>query len=318
MKKHILTTNEMIKDLKNKNIKFNKIFEGKAIKYLDLNCSYYSLLTYTKNFQVYYENGKPTNKYIDLDFAYLIDLSVIDQKLRNLLYDMLMEMEYYLKVWIYKKERALKENGYYIVNKYLDNDYNGEKHIHNNILKKVGKQEYKEIFLKYDIDKDKKLENIPLWEFMSLITFGELIDFYDYYTKENNLKEEHRLVYLLRDILRLRNGVAHNAFLLNNLNEKDTFYTTKKEIRNYLFKLGIGKELRESKLSNRRIRQITSLLYLFNIIIPSGKVKRKINNKINDLFLRIKYNKEYYTNNELLTSTYTYFLKIVEKEYEDD
>ncbi len=271
MEKHILTTKEMINKLKMRNIKFNKITEEKASKHLEINCNYYTLLKYINNFQVYYKDGKPTNKYIDLDLAYLKDLSTIDQKLRTLLYDMLMEVEYYLKIWIYKKERELSNNGYKIVNKYLKNDYNNKQHLHINILNKVGKQEYKEIFYKYDINKDKELENIPLWEFMNLITFGELIDFYDYFTSEYNLKTEHRYIYPLRDILRLRNGVAHNDSLLNNLNKKDDLYKTKKEIRNYLYKIGMGKELRESKLSNVRIRQITSLLYLFNILFIAKK-----------------------------------------------
>lgn len=317
MDKHILTTEEMINELKNKNIKFEKIKESKAKEYLELNCSYYNLLSYTNDFQVYYENKKPTNRFIDLDFAYLKDLSIIDQKLRNLLYDMLMEIEYYLKVSIYKMERDLGNNGYDIVNKYLESDYDGEQHLHTNILNKVGKNEYKEIITKYDIDKDKKLENIPLWEFMSLITFGELIDFYDYFSLENNLKKEHKLVYLLRDTLRLRNAICHNNSLLNNLNEKDKLYNPNYIINKYLSEIGIGKDLKENKLSNSRIRQITSLLYLFNIVIPSKKVKAKVNNKIETLILRIKNHEEYYNNNELLKSTYYFFKIIVEKEYKN-
>ena len=65
------------------------------------------------------------------------------------------------------------------------------------------------IFYKYDIDKDKKLENIPIWEFLEIITFGELVSFYDFYTKEYELREESKDIYILRDIVKLRNAVAH-------------------------------------------------------------------------------------------------------------
>ena len=77
MEKHILTIEEMINKLENKNIKFNIISKQKAIYYLEYNFNYYNLLTYTSNFQKYYINKKEVDKYIDLDFAYLIDLAYI-------------------------------------------------------------------------------------------------------------------------------------------------------------------------------------------------------------------------------------------------
>ena len=163
---------------------------------------------------------------------------------------------------------------------------------------------------KYTINKENRLENIPLWDFMNLITFGELVDFYDFYTLKNDLKKDHRIVYLLRDIVRLRNRVCHNDLLLSNLGEKDTI-KTKKEISDYLDNIGIGKNLKENKLANRRLRQITSLLYIFNRIIFSNEIKNKANNEINNLIIRIKKHKEYYTNNELLKSIYHFFLAIV-------
>ena len=310
MEKHILTIEEMINKLENKNIKFNIISKQKAIYYLEYNFNYYNLLTYTSNFQKYYINKKEVDKYIDLDFAYLIDLAYIDQKLRNILFNMLMQVEYYLKVWIYKTERNLQKDGKTIVNEYLKVDYSGEKQIHSNIYNKIGKVEYKEIMSKYTINKENRLENIPLWDFMNLITFGELVDFYDFYTLKNDLKKDHRIVYLLRDIVRLRNGVCHNDLLLSNLGEKDTI-KTKKEISDYLDNIGIGKNLKENKLANRRVRQITSLLYIFNRIISSNEIKNKANNEINNLIIRIKKHKEYYTNNELLKSIYHFFLAIV-------
>lgn len=105
--------------------------------------------------------------------------------------------------------------------------------------------------------------------------------------------------------------------LLSNLYKKDINIKPKREISNYLSVIGLGRELRENKLSNARIRQITSLLYIFNIIVPSKIVKEKINNKINNLFLRINSHKEYYTNNELLKSVYSFFLEIIESEYKN-
>ena len=41
-----------------------------------------------------------------------------------------------------------------------------------------------ENYLRYnfDIDKDTKLENIPVWEFLEIITFGDLVNFYEFFS----------------------------------------------------------------------------------------------------------------------------------------
>jgi len=79
---------------------------------------------------------------------------------------------------------------------------------------------------------------------------------------------------------------------------------------------GIGKENRNTKLSNSRIRQITYTLYMFNIIVSSEEVKNNIKHDITKLFYRrIILNNKYYNNNELLKSIYNYFDKIIEKNY---
>lgn len=81
---------------------------------------------------------------------------------------------------------------------------------------------------------------------------------------------------------------------------------------------GISAESRKNKLSNSRIRQITYTLYMFLEIVTSDGIKGNTKRNINNLFYnRIIRNKEYYNNNELLKSVYSYFNKIVTKYYKD-
>ena len=55
---------------------------------------------------------------------------------------------------------------------------------------------------------------------------------------------------------------------------------------------------------------------MFNKIVTSEGVKKKINKKINYLFYkRIPKNKDYYKNNDLLKSIYYYFDKIISIDY---
>ena len=182
--------------------------------------------------------------------------------------------------------------------------------------KKVGSEYYQKIFSKYDIDKDKKLENIPVWEFLEIITFGELVNFYEFFSKEYQLKKEIKNIFILREIVKLRNAVAHNSCVLCDLDKKDNEYAPDFKIVNYLNLCGIGKETRDNKLSNSRIKQMTYTLYMFNEIVTSEGVKRNVITDINELFYeRIILHKEYYNNNELLKSIYAYFDKIIKKYY---
>lgn len=318
--KPMLHINEMVDYLKLKNIKFERISEKDAENYLKNNNNYYNLTSYKNNFEKYFVNGIFIDKYIDLDFSYLKDLSIIDHRLRLILFKMIIDIEHYLKIKILNTIESIdEEDGYRIVNRYLEQDfYNVKfpKKVHNSIFKKVGSEYYQKIFSKYDLDKDKKLENIPIWEFLEIITFGELVNFYDFYTNEYKLKDENKDVYILRDIVKLRNAVAHNNCILSELNMKKNKYSPSYKIIQFLNNCNIGKDTRSKKLSNSRIRQITYTLYMFNEIVTSDGIKNNVKKDINELFFdRIIKHKEYYNNNELLKSIYCYFKKIIENNY---
>lgn len=316
----MMNISDMIPYLKNKNIKFNIINEAEAENYLRENNNYYNLTSYKNNFEKYFMNGKFIDKYIDLDFSYLIDLAIIDYKLRLILFNMIIDIEHYLKIRILNIiENINEEDGYRIVNMFLDNDYNNEKFpkkIHKSIFKKVDSEYYQKIFSKYDIDEDNKLENIPVWEFLEIITFGELVNFYEFFSKEYNLQNELKYVYILREIVKLRNAVAHNSCILCELDKKDIKYSPDYKVVKFLNSCGIKSKARNNKLSNYRIRQITYTLYLYNIIVTSNGVKEKTTDSLNSLvYERIILHKEYYNSNELLKSVYLYFSKIISKKY---
>ena len=157
----MMKISEMVPYLKTKNIKFELISEDKAEQYLHDNNNYYNVTSYKNNFEKYMIDGVFINKYIDLDFAYLKDLAIIDHRVRLLFFKMIIDIEHYLKIRILNLiENIEDEDGYRIVNLYLEKDFNDEKFpkkVHNSIFKKVGSEYYQKIFSKYDIDKDKKL-----------------------------------------------------------------------------------------------------------------------------------------------------------------
>ena len=177
----MMKISDMVPSLKNKNIKFECCLEQDDEIYLKENNNYYNVTSYKNNF-VKYQCGELEGKYIDLDFTYLKDLSIIDYRTRLVLFKMIIDIEHYLKIWILNIiEKISEEDGYKIVNLYLKKDFNDKerpKRMNESIRKKVSNDYYQKIFSKYDLDKDTKIENIPIWEFLEIITFGELINFF--------------------------------------------------------------------------------------------------------------------------------------------
>ena len=223
--KPMMNISEMITNLKQKNVKFNLITEEAAKEYFKSNNNYYNIALFKHNFQKYPSPaGKYEGLYQNLDFAYLKDLAIIDYRVRLILFKIIINIEHYLKLQILNTIDTMKlENGYRIVNMYLENDFNNPKFpkkVHNNILKKVGNEYYQKIFSKSDGNMDKKIENIPIWEFLEIITYGELVNFYDFYTKQYHLLEENKDVYILKDIVKFWNGLLDNKLISQGLISK--------------------------------------------------------------------------------------------------
>ena len=82
-----LSLDEQIQHLKDKGILFNIMDEESAKQYLKYNNNYYKLTSFRKNYDKH-PGGKNEGKYINLEFAYLVDVSIIDMRLRYRQYEM--------------------------------------------------------------------------------------------------------------------------------------------------------------------------------------------------------------------------------------
>lgn len=110
----------MVPYLKGKNIKFEIMSELEAEKYLRYNNNYYNVTAYKHNFERYFIDGEFVDKFIDLDFAYLKDLAIIDHRSRLVLFKLIIDIEHYLKIRILNLiENVDVEDGYRIVRKRL-------------------------------------------------------------------------------------------------------------------------------------------------------------------------------------------------------
>lgn len=318
-KKPKLSAAEQIIHLKSKGVKFELISEQDAEKYLMTNNNYFKIRSYRKSFEKH-KTGDQAGKYIDLDFAHLKDLAIIDMRLRYTLLLFALDIEHFEKVKLLKIISESRDDAYTVVKRYLKKLQNNEE---NNT---IGKKPYTNLIK--EINKNKSSEycgalisnyspNYPAWVFIEIIPFGVFIDFLGFcseYFNDKNIKDDF---YLLQAVKRLRNASAHNNCLINNLSlntsQHRTNYSVNRSLSN---EVKINKNSRDRRMSNASIRDIVTLLYAHKTIVSSSGVIAAQGEMIHDVINRCFRHIEYYKQNDLIVATFNFLKKVVDKYYD--
>lgn len=313
-----LTTQKLIEKMKTeKGITFKYISEEDATRYLiDIN-NYLRTASYRKNYQKYL-NGNNIGKYINLDFAYLQELSILDMHFRFIISKMCSDIEHALKVKLLKQiEYDTTTEGYDIVRQFLSqNTYilgkleaTSVSPFTSDLIKK-----YFTFQSVYNSSKQRTENKIiaysdcPIWVLLELLTFGDFIKFYEFYYSTRSLP--HISPPIINLVKSLRNGVAHNNCILVNLAHGTSRPPV--EISQEIAKINtISSNQRKKKMSCRPMLEFTCLLYVYKQVV-SDKVKYHRIKELKHLFFyRMKEKKGFFKDNELISSTYEFSCKII-------
>ncbi len=308
--KPLLTSEELIEHMKLKGITFNIISENEAKSFLKDNNYYMKLASYRENYPKY-SSGNKEGQYINLDFAYLKELSTIDMHLRYHIIKMCLDIEHALKVSLMKHiEDNPEEDGYELIRKFIGYTDKRGKAQNEYILKKIrnhNSSDYcRDLIEKY-------YPYFPVWVFIELISFGDLsylIAFYD--SLYSDSIANNKFMNTVRDI---RNAAAHSNCLLNKLFEPlnpgqqidSTISTYVKSVKS------ISPNTRAKNLNYRVIYNFIILLYTYDTIVPDGEVKRHRHEELKDLFNnRMSKHKEYFHSNNKIIGVYNFTKNIVD------
>lgn len=164
--------------------------ETEAAEYLSKRNNYMRTASYRKNYAKH-ETGAQVGKYINLDFAYLAELSNIDFYLREHLLKMCIDIEHALKVALLAEiEQNPQEDGYKIVCDFLEK----YPQVKRSIEQKAdaiftGDLINKYFNLCYVVDSRTnactiKIINVdcPVWVLAEIISFGDLIKLCEFYS----------------------------------------------------------------------------------------------------------------------------------------
>lgn len=321
MRKPILTSDQLVQHMVDKGIEFSIISQDDAKRHLSEHNNYFKLTSYRKNYTKY-TSGPKTGQYENLEFAYLRELARIDTLIRHLLLEMTLDIEHFLKVLLLKavEDNIINgEDGYRIIEEFLFDSGNPSTSARaENSSKRSGN-----FYRKINQNKknpycggltNKYADEMPVWAYVELMSFGDLKDLIEFYANRTGWTLPIDIQSIDR-VRQLRNACAHGNAIINDL--KPVSGTPSKSvappfITSFVINAGISKTSREKKLSNPRINQIVHLLYVYDILVTSNNTRtmrlEALNKLIND---RIPQNKDYFNSNQLLTSTYDFFQKIV-------
>lgn len=300
-----LTIEEQICDMKEKGITFELANEEDAIAFLKYSNYYFKLKSYGRNYEKYRATEKK-GQYVHLDFACLKELSILDMHLRTLILNLALNVEHALKTQLmYNLSKNSAENGYQIVQKYLEQDYMREKSIND----KINKSASSDLILKHH----EKSQPFALWEIVEVLSFGEFMELYRlYYTVYPSADDYSNY---LGSIKFLRNAAAHNNCLLNSIRAPYNIKLHKTEsFARELSKIkGLSETSRNKWLKNPVIHDFLVLVYMFLRITKSKAIKchgiEEISLLFNERMLR---HKDYFIgNNDSLVSSYQFTQRVL-------
>ena len=304
--KRKLNVDEQIQDMKDKGIAFNIVNEADAAKFLKYRNYYFKLKAYTKNYDIYRATAK-AGQFINLEFAYLQEISTIDMHFRKLIIDLSLDVEHALKVKLLNDlVRNDEEDGYQVVQAFFDADTHGGR------IQRVSDKADKSFIsdlVKNHLDNDK---DYALWGIVEILSFGDFIDLYELYYQWYPSAEE-TYVSFLWSIKFIRNAAAHNNCLLNSLKKPySRKFVKTKELVSLFTKIKIDSETRNNWLDNPVIHDFLALVYVYVSVIKSDSMRKRGIERIRDLFEgRMKRHPEYFEKNNTLTSAYIFVHKTV-------
>ncbi len=302
--KPILSIDNQIIYLKNKGVKFDVMDETSAKEYLCHNNNYFKLTSYRKNYEKH-PDGINVDKYIDLDFGYLVDISVIDMLLRYCIVHMALDIEHHTKLKLLRKIEENSEDGYSVVRDYIDSLDDRQRNIYDGeINRNKGNVYCGDIIDKYDGE-------YPIWAFIEIIPFGRLVAFYGFCADRFSDRRMKDDFYRLLTCKEIRNAAAHSNCILNDLRSKTVKHRTSDDVTKALMKIkGMNKNFRKNRMSNARIQQIVTLLYTHKMMVTSSGISATESVKIQEVMARAYKHIDYYKGNVKIKNSLD-FLKMV-------
>lgn len=305
----------MLKD--DKGITFTYMDTAEAEAYLSDRNNYLRTTCYRKNYDKH-QSGANEGKYIQLDFAYLVELSRLDMYLRSHLLQMCIDIEHALKVAVITDiEKNTAEDGYTVVEDFLGQNPD----VIGSISKKVDSvftgdliNKYFELCYVFDTNGNVRTEilrvDCPVWVLVEVLAFKDFMRFLRFYTDlyPGRMSVNHKLLNTVRN---LRNACAHNNCLLTSLRPGTTQPTSVVSHRVASIAT-VAKEERKNKLSCRPLFEMVCLLMEYETWVSEPLRRRRLDALKKFAHGRLVSHAGFFSGNQVVSTSIAFLQKIID------
>lgn len=296
-----LSIPQQIALMKDEGIGFNIIDEAEAERYITDNTIYFNIKTFAKNYCKYTRSDK-AGQYINLEFAYLKELAIIDGIFRKMILDMCLDIEYSMKVQINRDFTANRlEDGYSIVAEFFRRNPYVKRKLENMAAKK---SPYTTMVY------NTFLEEPAIWNLVQVLSFGEFVNFHTLYYR--TYPPESSSLAFLQPVKYLRNAAAHNNCLLNNMKALYPVNANQALARKVAEIPTIGPESRRKRLKVPVLHDFAALLFVFEDVVNSKGIRRNTVAVLDEFVARCLRNKDYFAKNDVIVANFRFAQKLID------
>ena len=307
--KVLLDVPAQIAKLKSRGVTFNLCSEEEAATYLADRTYFFKLYAYRTLFEQRV-GGEHDGEYVGLDFGHLQRLASLDRTLRYTLLPLTLDVEHFARTKLIREvTRREGEDGYSVVADHLATLNHKQRNRRTGEVGALAEDAYCGALVeKYSLP-----DNMPLWVYLELVSFGSFISIYLFCAERWNDQEMREEYFQLRQVKAARNAFAHSSNVINGFVRSDTMLDTNALVMRALAEAGISHRVRSTKMRNPRLQQIATLLYLHSRIVPEGTSKSRAKDDVARLESEMTDVLADLPNNDAIRSSFEFLMTLFDK-----
>lgn len=296
-----LNTDEQIEYFKRRGIKFERYSEDKAKTFMLESTYFFKLKTFATNFLT----DSDTNTFINLDFAQLRDVSILDYRLRSLITYLSSNIEHALRIRFNRVLEHFDDDSDEATRPYIE--YRRKANPRYDVSRELSRSIYtSNLIQQYDFAQMK-----PVWLLWETTDFHTLIMSYRSYVYSKNLSDV--IDSLFTPSRKIRNAAAHHNSVLIPTRQEKRDYNQLFHLANIFLPWGEHTHSEHLKradvmrtiMREQMVSQFASLLLVHVNLVASTAVRQSAVKEVKDYLSRLEYHWDWYAGSNSSCPTLT-------------
>lgn len=253
--------------------------------------------------------GVRDGTYVGLDFSYLRTLAQLDRHVRHAFLMLSLDIEHAVRTKVVQEAMARHEDGFAITRDYFASLSPRERQ------RRVMELGMHKRDAHRPAPRESSEDSLSVREFVEIVTFGTLSDFYLFCSRRWNNKDMRQEHYLFKSVRRMRNACAHNNPILSGFAIRDAKNSLDDHVAQEVAHVGISKRARAKQAKSTCMQQAVTTLYTFNKLVADECCRREARHALRALVCELEAQGDILKASDSFRSSVTYLHRLVEAWY---